>query len=334
MDINELIEQFMQYKCIKLKEGSIKNYRGRLDVFCEFIKPQIAVAGEAILRGFDKNSMKKAMEFYKKERNVMYKATMNLYVSTIREFFKFLIQKETIDNPTFGAFLNKEEFDEYVREIVDNEMKLKEGDDSLPLTDEEVIALIRICNKEMNFTEDEVVNFRNTRKDPYIRYLSAVAIKVTLFTGVKLENLYEIKHGDFHREHNTLLMNNYRLNLPNELSCQIRKLLDIQSKLFQDCTQDSYLFVNRNGERIMSGSVLFRVLNNMIGSSSSAKVNLYVIPKMIERGMNVKMMMELTGCTFETYECCQEMIDVEYCQKDRSRYLSAKLRSIDLFDEL
>lgn len=334
MDIRELIEEFIQYKRKKLKESSIKNYKGRLDVFSDFIRPQINMSGEAILRGFDKNSMKEAVKDYVTKRSLKYRASAMLYVSTINEFFMFLIDNKKIDNSTFSDRSKIKELNSSIKEFINNEMGLEECRDIEPLDEDVVNELIKMCNQATYVSADKITNFDAKNNDSYDDYISAIAIKITLFAGVKLENLYKIKKGDFDVSNNTMKLNGYTLNLPRDLSNDIKKMFELQKEIIPTYTEESYLFLDREGNQIESGGGLFKLLFKLIKSSSSAKVSSYALMQMIQEGINVGMIVKLTGCSYKTYECCQEIVDSEYAQEERDRYISAKLRGMELFYSL
>lgn len=334
MDIRELFEEFIQYKRTKLKESSIKNYIARLEVFLDFIKPQINMSGEVILRGFDKNSMKKAVKDYVIKRNLKYRTSAMLYVSVINEFFTFLIENGKIDNSMFSDRAKIKKLNKDIKHFINNEMGLKPCKGVEPLEEVQVNELIRMCNQAIHISTDEIESFDATYNDGYDDYISAIAIKLTLFTGVKLENLYKMKKHDFDVINNTMQLNGYVLNLPRDLSNDMKKMFELQQRIIPTYTEESYLFLDRDGNHIENGGALFKLLDDLIGSQSSAKVNSYALIQMIQEGINVGMIVKLTGCSYNTYDCCQEIVNSQYTQGERDRYISAKLRGMELFYNL
>ena len=335
MNILQLSSEFIEYKRKTLEESSIANYKGRIDVFSEYITKTSGTSAEAVLRGFGKEDMKKAMEYYRSQRKgrrkIRYKSSMNIYVSTIREFFKFLIQEKKIENITFNK--NDNCLDDFVKDVIENQMKLKDCEDSESLNNQEVIKLIEVCNLALNKDVEEIKEFKATYKDPYYYFVSAIAIKIALFTGLKIKNIYHVKRRQFDMDYNVFKYNGYRLNLPNQLSCDIRKLFELQEKIVPGYGDESEIFVTREG-RASTGNDLFDLMDKVVGSRASKKISSYVMKNMIRKGINTGMMLELTGQSYNTYYCLQEMVDEEYTQEQRDRYMSAKLRQLDLFDHL
>lgn len=335
VEIRELIDDFINSQRKSLKDRSLRNYESRLNVFEMFVnKRTIHIGVKAFLTGFNHENMRELMIDYKQNNNIEYEKTMQLYVSIVMSFFNYLLGEHIIENPNLGTVANKELFiaetNKYIKEMGLNEKNVTE-----PLEDNQIEELINKCNQVIKSSKTEIYKFQGKNNDPYELYLSSIAVKLTIFAGFKLETLYSLDWKSFKYENRIIIVNGYTLDLPYEINREMNELYDIQKNIVPVYAQDKYIFVNRQGESINTSSKLFKVLSFVVkGTCSSTMVAAYSMINMIQKGINSKMIMDVTGWKDDEFKFCQELVNANYSPNDRSRYMSSKLRGLTIFDKL
>lgn len=331
MSINELVDEFIVSKEKDMKEKSIKNYRAKMSVFSSFINTKKLEANslKAVLVGFDVDLMKESMDFYKKNRNIHYDATMNLYVSVVKEFFTFLLNEKDIRNLIFADTNKRNLFDEQINEKI-KKMNLASAKDKEQLSDDEVTDVIQLCDKILKNVSDQKME----DEEYYKQYLSAIAIKLTLYAGLKMNTLYKLCREAFVVEDNTVKINDYIIGIPYDLSRKINVLKQFQARKIEGCSNEDFLFIDFNKKLIDTSNDLFALLKPVAGTTSSAKVASYSLINMIQKGINTNMLESMTGNKADILAYCQEQVNDCFTEEDRSRYMSSKLQSMEMFSRL
>src|SRR5699024_2975574 len=87
-------------------DSSLENYRRKLEVFFEFLSNEYSVNDKnykEILRGIDERAITKSIEFYVGKYSVLFKSTIDLYISAINSYFGYLNNHTNIKNNNFDS---------------------------------------------------------------------------------------------------------------------------------------------------------------------------------------------------------------------------------------
>lgn len=344
--LNETKDEFLK-NCTdgKFYNSSITTYKRKIEVFFEFLEVEYGVNDEnylSILRGIDDKTIASSIKFYVRKYNISVRGTIDLYIAVLNKYFEFLNNKLQIENI---YFLNKKKRSE-IKETVEQTIKIlnleKSKKPKYPITIESFTEVLNECNLILNsfdilqieayLSEEQMIK----NKNPIDEFISALIIKVVMFTGVKNNVIERIRVSDYDLKLNILEINSFSLHLPNELGIQMQKYLLLREKIGRNNNLE--LFLNKEGFSVGNKySSIFKVLKSTIGSHSGESIAKYTIIEMLKKGINFSLIQSLTGFGMDTCLHCQDIVNDEKSNLDlmaQTRYMDSKLRSMRLYDLL
>lgn len=99
---------------------------------------------------------------------------------------------------------------------------------------------------------------------------------------------------------------------------------------------DKPLFIKPYGDSIPKSnlsSTVYKVMNNVIGTSEGEMLSKYVVMNHIEAGMDILEIINLTTFSIETCMNCREQLNMKL-DNDRNRYINTRLRTSKLYELL
>lgn len=172
----------------------------------------------------------------------------------------------------------------------------------------------------------------------YTYFVSALATKIVLYTGIKNSILVELPYSAYDGAHNKIFINGYNIHLPDELVQQMQKYIEVRRQIIQPNENVDILFINRKSEnRSLGNATLFYILTEIIGTKKATTVAKYRILQMIEQNIPSDIIKQFTGYSDEVFGHCQEMYDIDNGGTDmlaKTRKLDSGLRAIENYDEL
>lgn len=339
MYFESLIEKFLSYKKVDTDffDSSIATYRAKINVFCEYMIEifQIHDANyETVLRGMNEDELIKILVYYVDTRKIHYKVTATIFMTVIKEFFAFLIGQENLKN---DVFVNLERLDRLNTMITENMevLELQNSDEKVPISEEAYYKLNNYCNNAINeISLEEIQKFNGVYSHPYDTFISAIMTKVVMFFGIKPQILLDINRNDYDRDLNMLRVRGYWIHLPNILSSQLSKYAFIRDEIHGNI--EGKLFLKKDGGIYIGSeySQIFKAIYNVFDTCSAEIVGKYAIMEMIKQGINVSVILDLTGFGVDTYFYCQESVNDEISLLERTKYLDAKIRKLKMFDHI
>lgn len=139
-------------------ERSLKRYHYILMIYHDFLINKIGVNNKTLtpyMNTTTSEQMFDSLEYYiDRDRKVTSEETVLLYVSVIKEFFRYLTQELIIQNPHIISFglsdkdPNSFEYKyiEFIKPLLDSK-RIKPSSDGSPLSETQVNQVIQYCNK-------------------------------------------------------------------------------------------------------------------------------------------------------------------------------------------
>lgn len=331
--LENLIDQF-------LIDKPIEGYKKDLNIFTKFLKEERKINPETLnyfLQGFRTDGVIESLGFYIKENSLTSIGTARRYSSCIREFFRYIIYKDIIENKELGIELGAPSYDEKsytykINNYISKDKRLKETDGFITISEGDLNFLIDECDETLN--SQEVFEKGIEKQKYYNKFRSAIVLKLILLTGIRYEVLREIKKEDLNLTHDLITINGLTIHLPMNLSEQLEKYEIINSKIACEHSDRDILFIEYNKE-IMSAktTITSSFLKGILGRGDLNGVIKYTIIEMIKKGINESIIKKFTGIGEKTYNECQNYVNELYNIKT-SRYLDSKIRSMEIFDLL
>lgn len=337
MSFSNTIEKFLAFKKddSDFFESSLTTYRCKINVFKEYMLDTIKLNDinyERILRGMNEEEIIKSLEDYVLTRGIKFINTANCYMTVLKEYFMFLLNQLEIRNEVFSSIERLNKLEKLVGDQI-KKLNLREADDKKPISENGFKRLNDHCNRIIDeFEINQMKAFDGKYKNPYDNFVSAMMTKIVMFFGVKSFRPLEIEKNHLDLDLNMLKIDNYWIHLPNNLSRQLKKYYRISIELFGQ--KSNMLFVDRNGNSFDANSYgqTYKVINDIFGTSSAEIVAKYTIIEMIKQGINVSLILDLTGFGVDTYFYCQEAVDEGKSVVDRTKYLDSKMRKLDIYE--
>ncbi len=327
------INEFLIYK-------PVDGYRKDLIVFGKFLNEEKKINSEALeyfLQGLRTDGLIESLDFYIRESDLTSIDTARRYSSCIREFFRYILHKNIIENNQLSIQLGAPSYDEKsytykMNTYISKDKRLKETDGFIAINEEDVKYLINEC--EITLSSDEVFNKSFESQKYYNKFRSAIILKLILLTGIRYEVLTEIKKKDLNLKHDLITINNMTMHLPMNLSEQIYKYEKINNTIDSKNTEREMLFIEYKKNSISSvTSTTASFLKGILGRGDLNGVIKYTIIEMIKKGINESIIRKFTGVGERMYNDCQEYVNKMYNIK-ADRYLDSKIRSMEIFDLL
>lgn len=214
-------------------EATTKTYKSKIYAFYEFVSLELRemdVTYICFLNVMDKDKLLQSVEYYVKVGNLKSRAAVDIYFSVIGNFYKFLSKKYGKTNDYFQDSIKTQEFkDAFERKI--KELDLRDSDTQEPIGREMAEKILKECDKLIDGIDIEKI----LRKDRggYSSYISSLIVKLVLAYGLKNEAIRKLKIKDYNDQLNDLIINNYRVHLPDGLAMQMKKYKEIRKRFLE-----------------------------------------------------------------------------------------------------
>jgi site-specific recombinase XerD len=328
----EIIKQFLQYNTSEGYEKDVqifKNYINSIGIQSESVIP--------FLQGIRTKEVIDSLNYYIKENSITSIETAYRYISCIKEFLCYLLDKEIIVNTEltnefgFPTHSNKS-FKHIVNNYISKDNRLKERKGFVAFSEDEINLLIKDCDDTIN--EKSNIEKAKTSTAYFNKIRAALIIKLIIFCGVRYEHLHKLTYDSVDWVHNTITVNNFTLHLPHNLRDQFGKYNDIIKKINNEEKERKFLFINFDGSKLSEKTSSFsNRLKNYTGRMDVNGIIKYAIINMIYKGVNESLIKKLTGVNQTIYNPCQNEVNKNLAINANS-YLDSKLRSIHTFDKL
>lgn len=323
----------------KFYDSSVVTYKRKLEVFIEFLRRRCSANDnnyQDLLRGLSQERIIESIQYYVSEYGINFKVTVDCYFSAIKSFFKFLSDRFNIINQNFDS---NQKLDELKSNVIkkEKELKLNTTHQKPPIIRSVYNELNNHCNSIISHFDTFNIQSELADKRELTEYLSAIVVKVVMFTGVKNQVINRIAYEDFNESLNKIRINNLWIHLPDNLSTQLKRYLKIREIIVDNTSPRYPLFINKNGVPFATDyNSMFKIIEQVIGSRKAESIAKYTIMEMIKNGISFSLILEMTSFGIDTCLHCEELINEEKKEDlaNRNRLLDSKLRGTDTFDML
>lgn len=286
-----------------------ENYCNDIENFEKFIETQIDGASfyqPYTLGGMTVSGIIDSLKYYVNIGQIKKKEPARKYTSAVSQWFEFLfensdIRNETLQNALRAPSNRKDSYLYQCKDYIDNCDLLKEKETYSALSDEQVQKLLEWCKNAIQsglIHPDKDISFK--------RMTAALCIKLMLFIGIAYRVARVIDFSCYNEQKGTLTVNGFKIRLPLELTCELRKYKDIcKNKGFN--VQNGFLFTAPNGEQWgekTSHSSIPTFLNSQLGINSVNSVVKYGVQQLLLQGVSDSVILRLTGVRKEILEDC------------------------------
>ncbi len=336
-ELMNLIEQFLDNMKKNNGLSTINTYRRKIYVFYEFVVLNINktnVRYMYFLNTMDKDSLMQSVEYYVKAGNIKSRAAVDIYYSVLVNFYNFLLEEYGKTNDYFQESKKKEEFKEAFEQKI-KELHLRESEQQVPIDREMAIKILKECDKLIDAADAEKILKRE--KGVYSNYISSLIVKLVLLYGLKNDAVRKIEIDDYNEQLNDLIINNYRVHLPDGLAMQMKKYAEIRRKFLDkyNVKSERLFFDDSDVKKEMDNTKMFIVLKRVMGNMQAQGVAKYAIIQLLREGIPAYIISDFTDYKEDVLSYCQEKVDEERgisLLSEKSRILDAALRKNDMFD--
>lgn len=336
MRLRETFDLFLA----SISEESKEVYSGKINCFYNFLVEKKGITDgsfHSYLSSMRDTEILESLQQYIDNNEVTKISVARHYISVVKRYFNFLYGLQIENNNLLRNFtLEKrysDSFNNKLKEFIDNNNRLADIGTKSALTLEEVKLLVVECDQEIEdiLKEPQTTLFSTINKISYNNIMSAVALKLMVFTGVKFNVLNSIAIEDLNINHNTICINNFTIHLPDNLATQFKYYLDIRKRIPSELNT---LFVQYEGDILgRKNRILSERLQQYIGRQDTTGITKFGVIEMIKKGVNQSLLQEFTGVGMDIFKDCQQQVNGEK-NKYGSRYLDSKLRSLEINDLL
>jgi hypothetical protein len=326
-------------------DSSITTYRRKIDVFFEFLINNCGVNDNnyrEILRGIGNDKIVQSSVYYVKEYDIKFKVTVESFFTVIKCYFDFISKNYELRNENFDSTLKYEDLKKEIQLTIDK-MNLNKSEQKSPIISNSLNKVIKYCDEKINLLSikeligNQKVNPKSYNK-PLAEFISGIITKIVILTAIKNQVISTLKISDYNKDLNSIKINNFWLHIPDTLGIQMKKYLSVWNELVIEKSDNSPLFINKQGEAINNNyNLMFEVLQSSLGNRSAESVAKYTIMELIKKGANINLIQDLTSFGFDTCLHCQELVNEEKNKEDlksKNRYIDSKIRSLEIFDLL
>lgn len=339
MDFIDEIKEFLDMQKKENGEATTKTYKSKIYAFYEFVTLELRetdVTYICFLNVMDKDTLLRSVEYYVKAGNLKSRAAVDVYFSVIGNFYKFLSKKYGKTNDYFQDSIKNQEFkDAFERKI--KELHLRDSDTQEPIGREMAEKILKECDKLIDGIDVEKV----LRKDRgvYSSYISSLIVKLVLAYGLKNEAIRKLKIKDYNAQLNDLIINNYRVHLPDGLAMQMKKYKEIRERFLEKYQFESerLFFDDYDIEKELDNTKMYIVLKKVMGNMQAGGVAKYAIIQLLRDGIPAYIVSDFTSYKEDVLDYCQEQVDAERglsLLSEKSRVLDSVLRKSDFFNDM
>lgn len=323
------------------KDGSKLLYSRKIQVFTEFLTDKCSVNDsnfKETLRGIDIDKILKSIEYYVKNYDIKFKCTVDNFITVIKSFFQFIDKEYKIHNDNFDSNTKLDMLDEFINKKID-ELKLNKTEKKEPLSETDFNLLLNRCDECIKNFNINGYNTNSKYNGNTSMFISAIIMKLVMYTGIKNSVIPTIKGNDYNFELNQIKINGLWINLPNGLSLNMQKYAKLREKILPNETneekKDNQFFINSSGQYMKKATSdeVYRIMSQELGITEGEALCKYTIMKHIEAGINIMDIMELTTFSIKTCEHCKECLN-EKLNKTKNKYINTKLRGSMLYEIL
>ncbi len=303
------------------------SYRRKLMVLHSYLskKYDLHKDYEFIIEKIEKNEILNSAKYYFDNFHIDFQITAKNYLSILNEYFKYLSSDYHIKNDNFiDVTIYGELLDEF--NILTNSMKATDG--YSPITLEEFESLKNECNKV-------IISYDFQKNNNYLKYCSAVILKLVMLLGLKNNELNLIKLGAFNEQSRSLVINDFILHLPDLYAQQLLEYKKLRSTL-NKCDNQSPLFVTKSGKDIGDkNSEIGWIMQDIFAHQQVSAVAKRAIVNLLQTNLPVDFISDLTGYSMVICQECLETLREEgdfKGPKEKNRIIDAAIRSMDAFD--
>lgn len=339
MEFVDEIKEFLDMQKKETGEATTKTYKSKIYAFYEFVSLELRemdVTYICFLNVMDKDKLLQSVEYYVKVGNLKSRAAVDIYFSVIGNFYKFLSKKYGKTNDYFQDSIKNQEFkDAFERKI--KELDLRDSDTQEPIGREMAEKILKECDKLIDGIDIEKI----LRKDRgvYSSYISSLIVKLVLAYGLKNEAIRKLKIKDYNDQLNDLIINNYRVHLPDGLAMQMKKYKEIRKRFLEkyQFQSERLFFDDYDIEKELDNTKMFIVLKKVMGNMQAGGVAKYAIIQLLRDGIPAYIVSDFTSYKEDVLDYCQEQVDAERglsLLSEKSRILDSVLRKSDFFNDM
>lgn len=324
-----------------LIDKSVEGYDIIMNYFNEFVIKVKKINHSTIknvFQGIRAEFLIESLDWYSNSKSAKSFGACNKFASCIKEYFVYIIDNEYIENQELIAEFgyptySDKSFRYKVNNYLANNENISKGDGSDIFDLDTIKDLISDCDRTMN--DDYILTRLDKMQMYYNKFRSALIIKLIVYTGVAYRILPTIGYNDIDTMHCSITINGLTVRLPNNLTDQFRKYLDIRKSLLDKHHKKSnYLFIEFNENNLSSKTTtVSSFLKDLTGRGDLNGIIKFSVTNMIKRGINQSIIMKFTSVGDTIYNWCQNEVNTHMDLKS-SKYLDSKLRGLDVFDLL
>ncbi len=339
MDFIDEIEEFLDKQKEENGEATTKTYRSKIYAFYEFVSLELRDTDASylfFLNRMDKDKLLQSVEYYVKAGNLKSRAAVDIYFSVLGNFYKYLSNKNGKTNDYFQDNIKKEEFKiEFEKKI--KELHLRDSDTQEPIGREMAKKILEECDKLIDGIDIE--KLLRKEKGVYSNYISSLIIKLVLLYGMKNEAIRKLKIRDYNDQLNDLVINNYRVRLPDGLAMQMKKYKEIRTRFLKkyEIKSERLFFDDYDIGKELDNTKMYIVLKKVMGNMQAGGVAKYAIIQLLREGIPAYIISDFTNYKEDVLDYCQEQVDAERglsLLSEKSRLLDSALRKNNLFDDM
>jgi len=337
MKFREVIKAFIDSLKNENNQTTLVIYQRKIDIFYEYVTVELKahdINYISVLTAMDIDDFLNSAVYYVKVGNIKSRATVDLYYSVLNAFYKFVSEQYGWRNDCFTDTAKITAFKKaYEGKIA--ELGLQKSRQEPAISDGMARNILHQCDQIINGVNmDEVVA---RKRGSYSNYISAIIVKLVLLYGFRNDVIKKIEIGDYDKSLNKLVVNRYRVTLPDGLAVQMKEYVKIRERflLYNHC--EKLFFDDSNLEKDLDNTKMFLVLNRIVGNNQARAVAKHAIIRMLKNGVPSHVIMDFTGYKKEVLEYCQDVIDEEkgmLLLSEKCRILDSALRNNDLFDDM
>jgi hypothetical protein len=337
MDLNKIKEEFID----STKEGSKASYSRKIQVFTDYLSDRCSVNefnSKETLRGIGTDKILESIEYYVENYGIAFKSTVDGYVTVIKSYFLFIAKEYNIHNDNFDSNAKIAILDDLISKKAEqlnlNKTKMKD-----PISDDEFKLLLDSCDDCIQKFELDDYSNDNKYNGDSSTFISAVIMKLVMYTGIKNAVISTIKKRDYNYDLNQIKINGLWLDLPNKLAIDLKKFSKLRNVIITQrgiIDKDEYqLFTNSKGDYMskVKSDEIYKIMSQELNSTEGEALCKNVIMKHIEAGINIIEIMNLTTFSIKTCEHCKELLN-EKLDRNRNKYINTKLRGSLLYEIL
>ncbi len=337
MDFIHEIKEFLDVIKKEKGEATTNTYKSKIYEFFEFVSLELReldVTYIYFLNVMNKDKLLQSVEYYVKAGNLKSRAAVDVYFSVLGNFYKFLSIKYGETNDYFQDNIKKEEFKEaFERKI--KELGLRESDTQEPIGREMAEKILEECDKIIDGIDIEKI--LSKEKGVYSNYISSLITKLVLAYGLKNDAIRKLKIKDYNDQLYDLMINNYRVRLPDGLAMQMKKYKEIRKRFLEKYKIESkrLFFDDYDIDKELDNTKMYIVLKKVMGNMQAGGVAKYAIIQLLRENIPAYIISDFTNYKEDVLDYCQEQVDAERglsLLSEKSRILDSALRKNELFD--